>query len=107
MTKPPAHAWTFFRSGGFDQVRIATGADIAAIPSLDLKLWAALACPVKGLEFDERTLELIDSDKDGRVRASEIVSAIEFVKDNLKDLNALIAGREQLPLAEINDATES
>lgn len=107
MTKPTAHAWTFFRSGGFDQVRISTGADIAAIPQLDLKLWAALSCPVKGLEFDERTLELLDGDKDGRVRASEIIAAIEFVKENVKDLNALIPGHEVMPLTAINDDSES
>jgi hypothetical protein len=107
MAKPAAHTWTFFRSGGFDQVSLTTAADIAAVPRLDLKLWAALACPVKGLEFDERTLELIDSDKDGRVRASEIISAITFVIDNLKDLASLIPGSDKLPLAAINDATES
>ena len=33
-----------------------TAQDIAHIGSLDLKLWAALACPVKGLEFDEVVL---------------------------------------------------
>ena len=37
--------------------------DLAHLDELDQKLWAALACPVKGLEFDERTLALIDTDK--------------------------------------------
>ena len=52
LTAKPAHVWTFFRAGGFDQVSLTTAADIAAVGDLDLKLWAALACPVKGLEFD-------------------------------------------------------
>ncbi len=102
---PTAHKWTFFRSGGFDQVRISTGADIAAIPNLNLKLWTALACPVKGLEFDERTLAILDTDKDGRVRAPEIIAAIEFAKASVKDLGGMIPGSATLPLSAIDDAT--
>lgn len=95
------HAFTFFRAGGSDQVRLAAAADIAAIGQLDRKLWAALACPVKGLEFDERTLQLIDTDNDGRVRAPEVVAAVEWSARLLVDLGAIIAGKPRLPLAAI------
>ena len=37
------HKWHFFRSGGFDQVRLETGEDIRVLAELDPKLWAALA----------------------------------------------------------------
>ncbi len=63
------HRWNFFRAGGFDQVRIESGADLMCLDQLDQKLWLALACPTHGLEFDAKTLELIDTDKDGRIRA--------------------------------------
>ena len=43
--------------------------------TLDLKLWAALSCPTRGLDFDEKTMDLIDADDDGRVRAPELISA--------------------------------
>jgi hypothetical protein len=99
------HAFTFFRAGGSDQVRLATAADIAAIGQLDRKLWAALACPVKGLEFDERTLQLVDSDNDGRVRAPEVVAAVDWTGQRLVDLGAIIAGKPRLPLAAIVTAT--
>src|SRR3954469_7795839 len=95
------HVWKFFRVGGFDQVSITSGADIAHIGELDQKLWAALACPVRGLEFDERTMALIDSDKDGRVRAPEIISAVTFADDHLKDIGTIIKGVDRLALAEI------
>jgi len=62
------HTWKFFRAGGFDQVRLDTGADLMALDELDQKLWVALACPTTGLEFDCSTLALIDTDKDGRIR---------------------------------------
>jgi len=47
-----AHIWKFFRTGGLDQVTLATGADLLALGQLDQKLWVALSCPVKGLELD-------------------------------------------------------
>ena len=70
-----AHTWKFFRAGGFDQVKLESGADLANLDQLDQKLWVALACPTRGLEFDNRTLDLIDTDKDGRVRAPEVIAA--------------------------------
>jgi hypothetical protein len=57
-----AHGWRFARIGGFDQVRLETGADLLALDQLDQKLWASLSCPTHGLELDLKTLELIDSD---------------------------------------------
>jgi hypothetical protein len=98
------HRWTFFRAGGFDQVKLETGADIVNIGSLDRKLWVALACPTSGLEIDPRTLSFIDTDKDGRVRASELVAAVEFAGRNLKNPDELLKGEAVLPLAAINDA---
>jgi len=55
------HPWKFFRVGGFDQVKLDTGADLATLEQLDQKLWVALSCPSKVLEFDAKTLELIDT----------------------------------------------
>ena len=54
-------AFSFFRAGGFDQVRFENGQDFINLDKLDWKLWVALACPTKGLAFDARTLELIDA----------------------------------------------
>lgn len=111
MTQPTAskssHRWTFARSGGFDQAVLATAADLANLEHLDQKLWAALACPVKGLELDERTLALLDTDHDGRVRVPEILAAVQWCEDHLKDLASLRAGGDALPLASIDDSKES
>ena len=71
-----SHTWNFFRAGGFDQVQIDTGADLLALKELDQKLWVALSCPTRGIEFDTRTLDLIDSDNDARVHANEVLGAI-------------------------------
>jgi len=98
------HTWKFFRAGGFDQVKLETGADLANLDQLDQKLWVALACPTRGLEFDNRTLDLIDADKDGRVRVPEVISAAKWATGLLKNPDDLIKGRPRLPLAAINDA---
>ena len=99
------HPWKFFRAGGFDQVRLDTGADLLALDQLDQKLWVALACPTTGLEFDARTLALIDSDKDGRIRVPELIAAFKWAGNCLKNPNDLVKGAPELPLASINDST--
>jgi len=105
MTTTNQHTWKFFRAGGFDQVKLTTGADIAHIDQLDQKLWVALACPTQGLEFDSQTLALIDADKDGRIRAPEIIAACKWATANLKNPDDLVKGAIALPLAAINDTT--
>ena len=61
----------------------------------------ALACPTKGLEIDAATLVLLDADKDGRVRAPEVIAAVKFAEARLKDLGDVVKGKDTLPLADI------
>ncbi len=97
--------WRFFRAGGFDQVKLETGTDLAALDQLDLKLWVALACPTTGLEFDKSTLAMIDTDKDGRIRAPELIAAVKWASQVLKSPDSLTKGAPALPLAALNEAT--
>jgi len=90
------HRWHFFRAGGVDQVSIGRGEDLAALPDLDLKNWVALSCPVKGLDFDKRTLELLDGDQDGRIRAPEIQEAARWLSNVLKDPDVIFHGKTSL-----------
>ena len=99
------HRWHFVRLGGFDQVRLETGADLLALDQLDQKLWAALSCPTQGLEFDEKTLDLIDTDGDGRIRVPDIIAATKWAGSLLKDPDDLIKDVSALPLSEIDDST--
>ncbi|PKN40534.1 MAG: hypothetical protein CVU60_15420 [Deltaproteobacteria bacterium HGW-Deltaproteobacteria-18] len=100
----PSHRWRFFRLGGFDQVRLDTSEDLLHLGELDQKLWAALSCPVDGLEFDPRTLSMLDTDGDGRVRVPEILAAVKWVCMVLRDLRPLMAGSSSLPLAAIDSS---
>ena len=99
------HSWRFLRAGGFDQVRVESGADILALDELDMKLWVALACPVGGMEFDAKTLAILDLDHDGRIRASEIIETVRWLRLVLKDPEILTVTADALPLSAITPET--
>ncbi len=100
------HTWNFFRAGGFDQVQLDSGSDLLALKELDQKLWVALSCPTRGIEFDTRTLDLIDSDADGQIRANEILAAIAWAGGLLKNAELLVSGTDELALSDIDDRNE-
>jgi hypothetical protein len=106
MTTTPL-TWRFFRAGGFDQVRLDTAEELLAIDQLDQKLWVALSCPVKGIEFDSRSLEFIDSDADGQVRAPELIAAMHWARDRLLHTDVLVQKLAGLPIAEIRSDDEA
>jgi hypothetical protein len=99
------HVWKFFRTGGLDQVALETGGDLLALGQLDQKLWVALSCPVRGLELDENTLALIDTDHDSRIRVPELLAAVNWAARRLQDPGDLLKGAEALPLAAISETT--
>lgn len=100
------YRWRFNRLGGFDQVLIETGEDICHLPELDQKLWAALSCPTKGVEFDPHTLTLLDGDADGRIRVPEVLAAVNWTCSLLKEPGDLLKQEAGLPLAAIDDSSE-
>lgn len=99
------HSWSFFRAGGFDQVALRNGADLANLAQLDQKLWVALACPTTGLNLDDKFLALLDADKDQRIRAPELLAAVKFAADTLKNVDDLLKGEPELPISAINGET--
>ena len=100
------HQWRFFRAGGFDQVRLDTAADLLALGELDQKLWVALSCPVQGIEFDARSLQFIDDDGDGHVRAPELLAAVAWANSRLTSPDVLVEKRDGVPISLIRDDDE-
>ncbi|MCC6201029.1 MAG: hypothetical protein IT466_09680 [Moraxellaceae bacterium] len=105
MKAANSHRWSFFRSGGFDQVRLDNPEDLANLRNLDQKLWTALACPATGLEFDARTLAYLDQDSDGRIRAPELLDAVDWALLRLQAPSVLFEG-DGLPLSAFADNDE-
>ncbi|MGB0743732.1 MAG: hypothetical protein ACPGSB_04325 [Opitutales bacterium] len=86
------HAWSFTHKGGIFQAQIKSAEDLRALGTLDPKLWVALSCPVNDLEIDPRTLALIDSDADGRVRIEEMLEAVKWTLERLAKPDSLFQG---------------
>ena len=104
--KAQGYDWKFSVVGGVTRVNIETGEDIAHLDELDQKLWTVLSCPVKGLELDERTLSLMDTDHDGRIRAHEVVVASQWLRNVLKNMDYLLEGHDSVSMSEVQDATD-
>jgi len=100
------HIWQFSRVGGVNRVNLESGNDLLSLEYLDQKLWTALSCPVYGLEIDSKTLEYIDTDKDNRLRAPEIIEAVKWMTSVINDPDTLINRNQALPLKSINTSSE-
>ena len=99
--------WQYCSVGGVVRVKVSSGEDLAHLGELDQKLWTVLSLPTKGLEFDSKTLELLDADADGKIRVPEVVSAAEWLTTVIKDRNSILEGRKALPLAIIDTGNEA
>ncbi|MBR1575326.1 MAG: phage holin family protein [Bacteroidales bacterium] len=99
--------WKYVSLGGVTRVQITSGEDIAHLGELDQKKWTVLSCPVGGLEFDGKTLSMIDTDADGKIRVGEMVAAAEWLTSVLKDRDAILKGEDTIPLDQINTGCEA
>ncbi|MFT3691632.1 MAG: hypothetical protein QM831_00740 [Kofleriaceae bacterium] len=98
-----AHRWHFFRAGGVDQVSLRDGKDLTSIAELDQKLWVALAMPTKGVDIDPITLDLLDEDKDGRIRVHDIQREVEFIGKTFKDPDDVLETEDEVDLTDLKD----
>ena len=94
--------WTFTSVGGTVRVKITSGADIAHLGELDRKLWTVLSCPAKSLEFDQKTLELLDTDHDGNIRVDEVIATAQWLTGVLKDPDMLLTRGTEIPFEAFN-----
>lgn len=107
MEKRHKYEWKYCSLGGAVRIAILSGADIAHLRELDEKLWTVLSCPVNGLEFCQRTLELLDSDKDGKIRVNEVVGNAEWITSALKNPDDLLKASDTIPLSAFNEESEN
>ena len=98
--------WKFSTVGGVPRVNIESGEDIAHLNELDQKMWTVLSCPTKGLEIDEKTLELMDVDGDGKIRVNEVADAATWITKVLKNPDLLLKQEDTISLDDINQDDE-
>ncbi len=92
------YEWHFIQTSGLVHLQITSIDDVLNLDKLDQKLWVALACPVVGLEFSSETLEALDTDKNGRVRAPEILEAVGYIKKYFKKPEVIMTAGDSIPL---------
>ena len=98
-----AYNWKFSSVGGAVRVKIDSGADIAHLGELDRKMWTVLSCPAKNLEFDQKTLELLDADHDGNIRVDEVIATAQWLTGILKDPDTLLTRGTEIPFSAFNE----
>lgn len=86
-----------------DQVSLRDGKDLTSLVELDQKLWVALAMPIKGVDLDVETLNLIDTDKDGRIRVHDIQREVVFIGATFKDPDDVLKSADKVDLSDLKD----
>ena len=102
LFKSKGYDWNFDNFGGTTRVTITTGEDLKHLGELDPKMWTVLSCPVKGLEIDEKSMEFMDLDSDGKIRISDVVGTSEWMTAALKSADLLLEGADHIDIENIN-----
>lgn len=102
MAKKNKHSWSFENIGGSTRVKITTGADIAHLDELDPKMWTVLSCPAKGLEIDDKSLQYMDTDSDGKIRVNDIVATAKWITSAIKNADLLLKGDDHIDIEQLN-----
>ena len=97
------YKWTYASIGGSTRVKIQSGEDIRHLGELDEKMWTVLSCPTVGLEIDETSLKLIDTDNDGNLHVQEVIKTANWLCATLTNPDILLKGESQLNVADIAD----
>ena len=100
------YKWNFESIGGTTRVKITTGEDIAHLSELDPKMWTVLACPVNGLEIDEKSLLYMDCDGDGKLRINDVICTSKWITGLLKNKDLLLEGASDIDINQIDQTSD-
>jgi hypothetical protein len=91
------------RYGGSLQVSIPSFEVLVEAIRIPETQWLATACPVEGLNCDPRFLAFVDTDKNGRIRVTEVRAAVEHAAKLLKSYRGADAASDVLELDALSD----
>ena len=76
MASTPSHTWRFFRAGGFDQVKLESGADLIARKGFDQAVAAILGRTASMLtDIKPQEWQTVMNDLGRRIRAARKAGA--------------------------------
>ena len=96
----------FQKIAGSRQIVIKTARDLAAAAALDPAHWAVTGMPTDTIIYDQDFLDLVDSDKNKRIRPEELRSAIIWLLGMMKDHSGIESGSQILKLSAVNEKAE-
>jgi hypothetical protein len=92
----------FKNIGGTYQFPVDGPEALARIHEIDPARWAVTSVPSKDLQCDQTFLTAIDTDGDGRVRVSHVLTGRDWLFKMLRGRGQLVAKTETLNLADID-----
>ena len=93
---------TFRKFGRTYHLRIRSAADLRQVLDLSETHWVAVSAPIDTIHCDSVLLELLDSDRDGRIRPSDLKKAIRWTLEVLRDTDELSRASTDLRIEAIN-----
>ena len=61
-----------------------------------------LSCPAKGLEIDDKSLQYMDTDSDGKIRVNDIVATAKWITSAIKNADLLLKGDDHIDIEQLN-----
>lgn len=98
--------WNYEIIGGCSRVQITKGEDIAHLDELDPKMWTVLSCPVSGLEIDDKSLNYMDCDGDGKIRLNDIIATSKWIVGAVNDPDLLLLGKDSFDIENFDKENE-
>ena len=103
MAEPAAE--TFQRFGSSYHLRIESADDLALVVGLNEAHWVATGAPLGSLKCDATFLRLMDTDANGRILCAEVIDAVGWLLENLRDTTGVTERSMSLRLAAIDTDT--
>ncbi len=101
-----AKTYRFQRFGKAYHLKIESATDLFNIADLDEAFWVATTAPIATINADAVFLRSLDSDRDGRVRAAELIDAIRWLFEILENTDGVNQGSTFISLADVSSASE-
>ena len=94
------------RFGGSTHVRIDTFAELKEAVSIPETQWVATSAPIASFVCDQRFLELIDTDHNGRIRVDELQAAVHWMATMFEREGGIDSRAAMLRLTDLTPAAE-
>lgn len=95
-------AASFFVHRGLTQLRIEAPADLDRVPELDAARWSATSVPNEQLFCDPAFLAAVDTDRNGRIRRHEVLSALAWLRLRLAERARMFTSSDAVRLADLD-----